>query len=384
MKIEIRKRAIKNGCQSLYLDFYDEGKRWYEYLNLHLVPEKDAVSKKQNEDALAKAVEIKAKRLLGIEDEVEETTNEDAPKRVFADWLNAYHQRMMDNPNYSLSYCQNIKTFINVVKAYLSYKHRPRMLMKKIDKNFLLGFFGYIKNTYMNTKSPDNPQPLSPRSLMLIQTTITRVLNDAVKEGVLIANPFYSLSPHEKIADIQAQREFLTREEVQSMAVAPTINEQVRQAFMFCCFTGLRYSDVSSLTWGNIKQTSLGMVISLKAMQKTKRMLTVPLNKSAISWMPERNKQPLSQRVFDGLVTVGQCDRVLKRLAKEAGVNKVVSFHTSRHTFATNALAAGGDLYTVSKLLGHQSIRTTQVYADVVMDTKIEAVNLLNGLFNSR
>ena len=118
-------------------------------------------------------------------------------------------------------------------------------------------------------------------------------------------------------------------------------------------------------------------------MQKTGRSLNVPLNKSALEWMPERNKQPLNQKVFDGLVTLGQCDRVLKQMAKAVDITKNVSFHTARHTFATNALAAGGDLYTVSKLLGHQSIESTQIYADVVMETKIDAINLINGAFNS-
>ena len=380
MKITIRTRELKDGNKTIYLDFYDEGKRWYEYLNLHLVPGNDAISKQQNDDAMAKAVEIKAKRMLGIEDEPEPASNE-LPKRVFADWLDDYLTKKSRSPNYSRSYIQNIQTIINIIKAYLKHKRRPRLLMKKIDKAFVKGFFDYAQNTYKNTKSPDNPKPLSPRTLQLVQATLTHILNDAVKDEVVAGNPIYSLGKKEKLPKTKAERDFLTREEVKQMATAPSVNELVRRAFMFSCFTGLRFSDVSSLTWGNIKQTSLGLVISLRAMQKTGRSLNVPLNNSALEWMPERNKQPLNQKVFAGLVTVGQCDRVLKQMAKAVGITKNVSFHTARHTFATNALAAGGDLYTVSKLLGHQSIESTQIYADVVMETKIEAVNLLNGLF---
>ena len=77
------------------------------------------------------------------------------------------------------------------------------------------------------------------------------------------------------------------------------------------------------------------------------------------------------------------CNRCLKKLAAAAGIKKNVSYHTNDHTFATLSLAAGGDLYTVGKLLGHTSINSTQVYADVVMETKIEAVNRISEFFSN-
>ena len=84
MKIEIRTREIKDGNQTIYLDFYDNGRRWYEYLNLHLSPKTDRLSKAQNENAMKKAIEIKAKRMLGIEDEPDETDSNALPRRVFS------------------------------------------------------------------------------------------------------------------------------------------------------------------------------------------------------------------------------------------------------------------------------------------------------------
>ena len=85
-----------------------------------------------------------------------------------------------------------------------------------------------------------------------------------------------------------------------------------------------------------------------------------------------------SQKVFE-LTILGVCNRYLKKMAADAGITKNVSFHTSRHTFAVLALAAGGDLYTVGKLLGHTSINSTQVYADVVMETKVEAISRISN-----
>ena len=81
------------------------------------------------------------------------------------------------------------------------------------------------------------------------------------------------------------------------------------------------------------------------------------------------------------MTCLSACNRCLKKIAAAAGIEKKISYHTSRHTFAVLALAAGGDIYTVGKLLGHTSINSTQVYADVVMETKVEAISRISKLF---
>lgn len=84
------------------------------------------------------------------------------------------------------------------------------------------------------------------------------------------------------------------------------------------------------------------------------------------------------------MTCLSACDRCLKKMAAAAGIEKNISFHTARHSMATLTLAAGSDLYTVGKLLGHTSINSTQVYADVVMETKMEAVNKITNFFSNR
>ena len=83
------------------------------------------------------------------------------------------------------------------------------------------------------------------------------------------------------------------------------------------------------------------------------------------------------------LTILGACKGYLKRMAGDAGIRKNVSFHTSRHTFAVLTLATGGNLYTVGKLLGHTSISSTQGYADVVMETKVEAISQISNYFSN-
>lgn len=252
--------------------------------------------------------------------------------------------------------------------------------MSKIDKKFIVGLLDFMKNTYKNTKSPDNPKEMSLHTLHLHQSTLVRMLNVAVKEEVMDRNPFYALGRHERIAKQQSERDYLTKEELLALIEASTTNETTKQAFLFCCFTGLRYSDVSALTWRNIKQVNGGLVVSIQSMQKTGKQVTIPLNQSALKWLPDRNGCKPGQKVFD-MTCLSACDRCLKKMAVAAGIEKNISFHTSRHSMATLSLAAGGDLYTVGKLLGHTSINSTQVYADVVMETKIEAVNRISEFF---
>ena len=379
MKITIRTRTLRTGSRSIYLDFYDKGKRWNEYLNLFLVPDDEPDAKRLNDAVMAKANAIKSKRMLGIEDETEANGSKQVklPKRVFADWLNDYVEGVRNNPSYAASTYCNFRSTVNMIKAYLQHLHRPRMLMSKIDKGFILGFIDYIEHIYRNTKSPDHPKEMSPHTLHLYQSTLVRMLNAAVKDGVLDRNPFYSLERKDRIVKQQAEKEYLTKEELKAFADAPTVNETTKRAFLFCCITGLRYSDVSVLTWRDIRQGDNGWMVSVKAMRKTGKQVVIPLNQSAMSLLPDRTGCKPSQKVFD-MTCLSACNKCLKKIAAAAGIEKKISYHTSRHTFAVLALAAGGDIYTVGKLLGHTSINSTQVYADVVMETKVEAINRIS------
>lgn len=384
MKITIRTRTLKTGSRSIYLDFYEKGKRWNEYLNLFLVPDDAPDARRLNEAAMAKANEMKSRRTLGIdagETDADGGKPVQLPKRIFADWLDSHIEGIRRDPSYSSATYRNYRSCVNIIKEYLKHRRRPRFLMSGIDKGFVAGLLDFMKNTYRNTKSPDNPKELSPRTLHLHQTTLVRMLNAAVKEGMMDSNPFYALGRHERIAKSQSERDYLTKEELLALADAPATNEITRRAFLFCCFTGLRYSDVSTLTWRDIRQADSGQVVSVRAMRKTGKQVTIPLNQSALKWLPDRNGCKPGQKVFD-MTGLSACNRCLKKTADAAGIEKDVSFHTSRHTFAVLALAAGGDIYTVGKLLGHSDIHTTQIYADVIMETKIEAVNRISEFFS--
>lgn len=116
-------------------------------------------------------------------------------------------------------------------------------------------------------------------------------------------------------------------------------------------------------------------------MTKTTNPVYIPLSSQAVKWLPERNGCTPDGLVFGGLPNTSNLCVSLKNWADKAGVKKNVTFHTSRHTFATMMLTLGADLYTTSKLLGHANVKTTQIYAKIVDSKKVEAVNLVDNVF---
>ena len=379
MKIELRHRKLASGNESLYLDFYEKGKRYYESLNLFLIPERNENDRRVNENTLKHALKIKAERILGVEKQVDDE-EEKLPSKIFAEYMDEHIIYIKDEKKLSDSYVKNVTKTINIVKAYLRYSNRPRMLLALVDKPFYQNFIRYVNDVYRNNKS-DEPQELSPKTKLLIQTTLNNILNQAVKDGVLRKNPYYELEKSEKFKKTPSDRTYLEVNELNAMEGAKTGSPATKQTFMFCCFTGLRHSDMLALRWKDIQKTDDGLVIHVPSMQKTKKPVIVPLGEQALKWLPKQGDAINTDKVFPDAPSVGCANRALKHMAKNAGISKLVTFHTSRHTFATLTITAGADIFTTSKLLGHTNVHTTEIYADVVMDTKVDAVNLVSGFF---
>lgn len=380
MKIEIRTRELKNGNRTIYLDYYDKGKRWYEYPKLYLVPDSAPHAKELNKNAMDKAVAIRAKRMLGETPEEDGSPLKEADKILVSTWMDEYAKAMAANVGLSSTYLKHFATLIRMVNGYLVYIKSPRLTMDCIDREFYRGFLHYMTDVY-ECRTPDGgTKRLAKSTMHLFQLKMNTMLNQAARDGVIKCNPYHLLSRDERIKKPTDQRDFLTREELHRLMEVETRSTTTKMAFIFCCFTGLRYSDLKQLKWGNIEKSQSGTVLRIEAMKKTEKPVTIPLGTNAMAWMPERGDKTLDDFVFD-IGTCGGCNAVLKTMAKRAGINKRVSFHTSRHCFATLALAATNDIATVSELLGHSSVATTQIYAEVLMEDKIAAVNKLNSIF---
>jgi integrase len=142
---------------------------------------------------------------------------------------------------------------------------------------------------------------------------------------------------------------------------------------------GLRWSDINALKWGDLQTNGEEWRLEIR-MIKTRELLYLPLNNVAKNFLPEQGEKDSTDYIF-ALPTLDCAENTIKQWVEDAGIDKHVTFHCARHTFATLMLTQGADLYTTSKLLGHTDVKTTQIYAKIVDAKKAEAVNLLNGIF---
>lgn len=168
------------------------------------------------------------------------------------------------------------------------------------------------------------------------------------------------------------QRVYLTREELARLSHTRCCHEETKRAFLFACQTGLRLSDIETLAWEDIADVDGGPAI-VKSQVKTGREVCVPLNAVAQRLLGRRDG---CGRVFE-LRSRSSVATDLAQWARAAGVDKHVTFHVSRHTFATMAISAGVDIYVVSRLCGHATVRTTEVYAHIVDKTLRRSVTLM-------
>ena len=153
------------------------------------------------------------------------------------------------------------------------------------------------------------------------------------------------------------------------------MEQLIKDAFLFSALTGLRFSDIKRITANHIETENGKMRLKIET-QKTKKYISFVLS-------PE-STEILKSRLTDGIIfdlpTEVYTNKLLKRLSEKTCINKHLTFHSARHTFATLLLTKGADLYTVSTLLGHSNISTTQVYAKIIDKKKDEAVKLLDGV----
>ena len=198
------------------------------------------------------------------------------------------------------------------------------------------------------------------------------MLNRAIVQGVIDEMPLKESSPAKKR---QGRREFLTLTELQSLEALlskPLHKYQLKvlKYFLFTCYTGLRYQDLKDLRFSNIVEIDGKASIRL-FMHKTKDEVIFNLPAQACRLLPERFVD--NQRVFN--VNSDQVtNRYIKELMIPAGINKSISMHCARHTFATLAASAGIPPATVQKILGHRQLSTTMIYYHIVDHVKSEAI----------
>ena len=372
--VRIRFKELNNGNKSIYLDIYRDGKRTYEFLKLYLVPENSPIAKTQNEAALLQANQIKSQRIIELGNtQAGITIDPKKGKLLLSEWLEIYFQMQEKKGRRSLP---QLRSLINIINSY-----KPYAVMKDLDTAFCLGFIDYVRCEYKTKRRGiHDGRNLAPKTAQDVVITLKCALKAAIQAGIIDRHPFNGVDKADEIKVPQSRRTYLTIDEVKRLIKTPCIREDVKSAFLFSCFCGLRWSDTSALKWADIEQEQGKYHITL-IMQKTREPLYLPLNKQALSCLPERGTAKDTDLVFGTLPLLAYVNKHLKVWAAAAGISKNISYHVSRHTFATTSLTLGADIYTTSKLLGHASVGTTQIYAKIVNSKKEETVALFDKEF---
>jgi site-specific recombinase XerD len=220
---------------------------------------------------------------------------------------------------------------------------------------------------------------------------LKKIVNLAIKNDWLSKNPFIRFEGKIKAV----KREYLTAEELQKiieLRIKIPRLDQIRDVFVFSCYTGLAYIDVANLTQDNIVRGIDGEWWIFTQRIKTENKSNVPLLPMALSIIQKYKIDPesLNKEMLLPVISNQKLNAYLKEIATLAGINKNLTFHLARHTFATTVtLANGVPIESVSEMLGHKSIRTTQIYAKVIEkkvseDMKILKDKLENNKINSK
>lgn len=355
MSVKLREKALKDGRKSFYLDIYYNGHRSYQFLDMYLTN-----NKQTNKETRALAEVIRAKKEIELQASGHGLTPE-FKKQV--DFL-VYFKKVFEDKK-KFDGLRGVDNYSGTIKHLEDYTQKKPVPIASIDEKWLEGFKHHLASK-MKQNTANN-----------YYARVKAVLRRAFKERYISFNPAENVK---FFPSPEVPKEFLTIQELQKLAETPCKNPEVKRAFLFACYTGLRFSDVKSLTWGDIKEGKIHF-----RQKKTQGYEYLPLNATALNILNQcrlENEFPLPEKNVFNIPDKSHINEKMKDWIKKSEIKKRITFHCSRHTFATSLLTSGTDLYTTSKLLGHKSISSTAIYAKIVDEKKSTAVDNLPQLTN--
>ena len=371
IKVKLRQKPISKNRHSLYLDFYpaiphpvtgEPTRR--EFLGLHLFDKpRDPIDKQHNKETLQNAEAIRQKRdnelnkpEIYTEFEKEKLRLKEIGEQNFVEYFKALTNK------------RKASNFDNWVSAYKYLEKYTKGVLRFADVNekFCNDFKDYLLTTQSNKSKKTT---LSQNSAVSYFNKIKAALKQAYKDGYLQNDLNAKIEP---IKNTETRRNFLTLEELNNLVKTECNNPLLKRVALFSALTGIRFSDIKNLTWSAIHQSEEGCAIHF-TQQKTKGVEVLPISEQAASLLGNR-KEP-KDKVFEGLNYSAYENKHLYQWIGAAGITKDITFHCFRHTFATLQLSKGTDIYTVSKMLGHRELKTTQIYAKIIDKTKRDAAD---------
>ena len=366
-KVKLRQRAISGNRQSLYLDFYpaiphpETGKPTRrEFLELYLFDKpKNPFDKQSNKETLRLAEYKRAKRQIAIQAGDYGFLNK--KQKAETDFVQYFKQIVETKTGSNKNGWQ---TAFNYFEMFTGGK----LTLSNLNENLCNDFREYLL-TAKRQRGIQSEQ-ITQSSARAYYNKFKSALKRAYKRGLIEKDLSTRI---DGISDPEVQREHLTLEQLQTLVNTPCSIPLLKNAAIFSALTGLRFSDISKMVWSEVQYSELEGCFLQFRQKKTKGVEVLPISEQAFKLLGERKKP--TEQVFKGLIYSAYLNVHLKQWILRAGITKDITFHCFRHTFATLQLSFGTDIYTVSKMLGHRELKTTQIYAKIVDETKRKAAD---------
>ncbi len=368
IKVHLRKKAISDNRTSLYLDYYpaiqhpDTGKPTRrEFLGLYLFNRpKTTIDKMQNSEISALAENIRAQRQIEVLNGIYGFLSKKKLNICFVAYCDQLASTRLGSNK------DGWESALYYLRDFTGGTLKLSDLTPKKCHDF---------RTYMlSAPSQRNGEPLAVNSRVNYFNKFKAALKQAYKDGLIsidIGGMIDTIKP------VETHREHLTVEELKNLFTTELPEQPMfKQAALFSAVTGMRYSDIENLKWEQIRPDSSSGYCIQFTQQKTKGVEEMPISAFAASLLGERLDD--IQLVFPGLFYSAQQNKGLRKWLKAAGITKQITFHNFRHTFASLQLSLGTDIYTISKMLGHRELKTTQIYAKVGNKSKRDASEKIN------
>jgi integrase/recombinase XerD len=343
----LRKKAISSGKKSLYLDIWHGEKRYYEFLKLYLEPGKPDT----NKENLKMAESIRAKKELEL-NSLEYGYIPNHRKNIdFVDYFQKFHD------TYTNKDIRLVRAALAHFKKFLEEKGIQRIPIKSLNADICKEFKSFLE------------KHLHGETISNYWKKFKAVINKAYKDKLIYENLVEGITIKR---DQGLKKGVLSLDEIQLLAKAECGNNEVKRAFLFSLNTGLRFCDVKELSWRNIDNNRLNFTQSKVERSSIRATLSMTLNNNATKLIGDKGKP---DEIIFKLPSHNACLKDIKVWLKRAGIEKHITYHSARHSFAVNLLTGKVDVKTVAGLLGHSGLEHVDKYLRYVDERAKDAVN---------
>lgn len=378
-------KILSDGRESLFLDYYfgytmvyseEQGKmvtkkdRQREFLKLYLwQAPRTPLERQQNKEVLELAKKLRFERGQQLLEDLEGYRLKKDRQINFLDYFQAYIDNYTKKDIRMIGIAlQRFKDFLKDTPEYAKYTKNIKP--EQITKDMVIDFTEYLQSRSKGEGAKS------------IYQRFKKVINYALEHDILKKNPCTGVTI--KIDDQILRKEVLSMEEIQTLISTHHEKENpiIKRAFIFCLYCGLRFCDVKDLSFANVDYSNkiLKFEQSKTKGHSANSGVVIPLNDGLLKLIGEPTDEQDKDSLIFPLPSYDMCLKALKRWVKQAGINKHISWHCARHSFAVNILNNGANIKTVASLLGHSGLKHTEKYTRAVDKLKEDAINSLPTL----